>query len=295
MTEKLLQATHQGDLNIRGINIPCAVLEDGTRLLTQEGFLRALGRARTAKGGSGASVAKVPAFMAAKNLNSFISNELATSTTPIIFRTARGALAYGYRADLMPKVCQIYLEARDAGVLFPSQLHIAQKADILMRGLAHVGIIALVDEATGYQEVRDRIALQAILAKYISKELLPWTKRFPDEFYTEMFRLKGWQWQGMKINRPSVVGHYTNDLVYERLAPGVLPELQRLNPPGDLGRRKHRHHQWLTEDIGHPALAKHLMGVIALMRASSSWERLMRLIKRAFPKSGDQTDLDFDD
>ena len=39
--------------------------------------------------------------------------------------------------------------------LFPAR-HIARQADVLMRALAHVGIAALVDEATGYQEVRDR-------------------------------------------------------------------------------------------------------------------------------------------
>ena len=77
---------------------------------------------------------------------------------------------------------------------------------MLTRGLAHIGIIALVDEATGYQEVRDKLALQAILDAYLRKELAAWAKRFPDEFYREMFRLKGWQWQGMSVNRPQIVG-----------------------------------------------------------------------------------------
>jgi hypothetical protein len=120
------------------------------------------------------------------------------------------------------------------------------------------GIIALIDEVTGYQEIRDREALQQILDKYLRKEYAAWAKRFPDDFYREMFRLRGWQWRGMKVNRPSVVGRYTKDLVYSRLAPGIPEELERHNPKDDKGNRKSKHHQWLTEDIGHPALAQHL-------------------------------------
>lgn len=291
MTERIPRATHWGEIKIGNIVIPCAVLEDGTRLLTQEGFLRAMGRAKKAKGGHGASVARVPAFMAANNLIPFIPNDIAGSTTPVQFRGVRGNIGFGYKAALLPSVCQIYLEARDANKLFPNQEHIAQKAEIIIRGLAHIGIIALVDEATGYQEVRDRLALQKILDKFLLQEYAKWAKRFPDEFYEQMFRLKGWQWKGMKINRPSIVGKYTNDLVYERLAPGLLDELRRLNPPGESGRRKVKHQQWLTEDIGHPELQKHLAMLIGFERASANWGMFYRMVQRALPKYGETIPL----
>ena len=80
-------------------------------------------------------------------------------------------------------------------------------------------------------------ALQAILDAYLRKELAAWAKRFPDEFYEQMFRLRGWQWKGMKVNRPQIVGRYTNDLVYERLEPGILNELQTRNPKNQRGER----------------------------------------------------------
>lgn len=180
-------------------------------------------------------------------------------------------------------------------LLTKQQLPIAKKCEILVRGLAQVGIVALVDEATGYQEVRDRLALQAILDAYLRKELAAWAKRFPDEFYREMFRLRGWPWERLSVSRPSIVGKFTNDLVYERLAPGVLEELQRLNPKDDRGRRKSRHHQWLTEDVGHPALAQHLHAVIGFMRASSTWDQFYRLIQRAFPKKGQTIEMNLGD
>lgn len=285
MGGKILEAPLPGTLDLAGFSIPCVVLEDGTRLLSQSGFLTTIGRSRTPKAGTGATVAKVPTFLAANNLKPYIDSELHKSTKPIKY-TLKGRAGFGYKAELLPKVCEVYLKARDDGNLLGNQNRIAERADLVMRALAHVGIIALVDEATGYQEIRDRLALQAILDKYLRGELAKWAKTFPDEFYEEMFRLRGWQWKGMKVNRPHVVGKYTNNLVYERLAPGVLAELKRRNPPDEKGVRKSKHHQWLTEEIGHPALQRHLAALIALMRASANWTKFKRGVERALPRFG---------
>jgi hypothetical protein len=286
MIEKVPRATHTGDLTIGEVRIPCAVLEDGTRVLTQWGFLRAIGRSGRPAAGRGSDVEKVAPFLALDNLKPYISKELNDSTKPIVFVTPRGVKAYGYKAEVLPQVCEVYLKARDNGVLLKTQEKFARACDALMRGLAHVGIIALIDEATGYQEIRDRKALQEILERFLLKEYAAWAKRFPDEFYKQMFRLKDWQWRGMRVNRPSVVGHYTNDLVYARLAPGVLKELQRLNPADNEGHRSAKHHQFLTADIGHPALQAHLYGVIGLMRAATTWDQFHRMLQRAYPKVG---------
>jgi hypothetical protein len=283
------KAIRDGTLRIGEIEVPCAVLEDGTRLLTQKGFLRALGRSPSPMGSGGRSEdgEQLPAFLRGKSLQPFISNELASASTPVVFYPLNGGLAFGYRAELLPQVCDVFLKAREAGALAFNQTHIAKQAEILVRGLAHTGIIALVDEATGYQQIRDREALQAILDAYLRKEFAAWAKRFPDEFYQELFRLRGWQWKGMKVNRPQVVGKYTNDLVYERLAPGILKELEERNPKSSRGERKGRHHQLLTEEVGHPALAQHLYGLLGFMRASDDWDSFYRMIQRAYPKKGE--------
>jgi hypothetical protein len=156
-----------------------------------------------------------------------------------------------------------------------------------MRGLAHVGITALVDEATGYQQVRDRDELHRILEAYIAKELLPWTKRFPDEFYGQMFRLRGWQYSPPSVKRPKYVGKLTNELIYEKLPKGVLEELRSKNPVTPRGYRKHKHFQFLTEDIGNPHLEKQVVSVTTLMRASPNWATFERLFKRAFGIQGE--------
>jgi hypothetical protein len=195
-----------------------------------------------------------------------------------------GGRAYGYDAKVLPLVCEVYLKAREQGKLVSGQRHIAKACELLMRGLAHVGVYALVDEATGFQYDRARRALEEILEEFISKELLKWAKTFPDQFYQEMFRLKRWNFPKVGGKRPLHAGKLTNNLVYERLAPGVLDELRRITPRDDKGRPKHKYFQRLTEDVGHPRLREHLAAVIALMKASEDWTGFYRSLNRALPK-----------
>jgi len=282
----------ESPLRLLDAEIPCYVLSDGTRVLTQQGVLLALGRARAAKGGTGAAmgVDNLPAFLAANNLKQLITKELIASTRAIEFRLPTGGRAFGYAADLLPKVCNVYLKARDMKLLLPSQKRTADQADMLVRGLAEVGIVAMVDEATGYQQVRARDALQAYLERFIRKELAAWVGRFPDEFFSELYRLRKWRPTGSS-RRPGVVGRYIRDLVYERLGPGVIDELEKKNPSDGKGQRKHRHHQWLTDDVGHPALAQHMYALIGFMRAEDEWQSFKHRFDRAYPKRGDTLPL----
>ena len=165
-----------------------------------------------------------------------------------------------------------------------------------MRGLARVGIIALVDEATGFQRIREERELATILEKFIAKELQPWNRTFPYEFYMEICKLKGWP-SVYAVKRPSVIGRYTNDIVYERLAPGVLDELKARTPRLPSGNLKNKFFQWFTPDLGHPKLREHLVGVMALMRASPrfGWGHFQRSLQRAYPKVNETIPLPLDD
>jgi hypothetical protein len=278
----LPKATHEGviSLGVAG-EISCAVLNDGTRLLTQMGFLSAIGRSPRARGGQGSSDEVIP-FVAAKNLKPFVTRELLDATKTIRFRTLTGRTAIGYRAELLPKVCDVYLRARAEDRLHVKQTHIAKEADIIMRGLGEVGIVGLIDEATGYQYDRARNALAQILECFITKELQAWTKTFPLDFYQELFRLKNWPFNPRTMRGPRAIAQYTNDIVYRRLAPGVLDELRAKNPVVQ-GRRKHKLFQWLTGDIGHPKLLAHLEGVKILMKESPTWEEFLSKLDKYYP------------
>jgi hypothetical protein len=291
-------AEYEGEFPLGSNTISAAVLPNTKRLITQATFLRALGRSRSPKAGTGvlSTVDGLPFFLQAEVLKPFISEELMQSTTPIFYRTKKGARGVGYDAVLLPSVAEVYLKFRDASLAetgkVPSRYKdIITACDILIRGLAHVGIVALVDEATGYQVVRDRLALQAILDKFLEKEFAAWAKRFGDDFYNEIFRLRGWNWSSLRGRRPPLVAVLTNNVVWSRLAPGLLEELKARNPKDEKGNRRAKHHQFLTVDIGHPALAQHLHAVTALMRASSNWKEFQALLNQAFPKRNAQNVL----
>ena len=283
---KVIAGAPDRPLIIGDIEIPCYVLDNETRVLVQRGLSEAIGMSKRGD--------RLARFSASKSLKSFISKDLEVAlASPLKFFTT-GGIAHGYPATLLVDLCNVVLSARDAGVLQKQQAHIAKRCDILIRALATVGIIALVDEATGYQDIREQHALATILEKFIAKELQPWTKTFPYQFYEQIFRLRGWKGPD-GIKRPSVIGHYTNDIVYARLAPGVLDELRQKNPTvPTTGRRRSTHHQWFTPAHGHPKLKEHLVGVMALMRASPNWTIFHRNLVRSYPKVGENIDLPLD-
>ncbi len=298
--KKLPRATHGAvdkPLVIGDAEIQCYVLEDGRRVISQRGMNAALGRAesgaKSRRNPVDDGVGNLPSFLYPKNIRPFISSELALSATqPLSFRLPSGsAVAHGYPAELLPDVCLAWVKARDAGVLSPAQYRTAEMAQIVIQALAKVGIVALVDEATGFQQDRERDALHKLLSAYLSEERLAWAKRFPDEFYKQVYRLKGWSWPVGKAKTP-LLGHITNDIVYDRLPEGVLNKLRELNPIQDeTKRRKHKHHQFLSPEVGQPDLRDHILQIIPLMKVSKDWSSFKRLLDVAFPKLGTQMDM----
>jgi len=160
-----------------------------------------------------------------------------------------------------------------------------------VRGLAEIGIIALVDEVTGFQRDRAADALSKILEAFTARELQPWLKTFPADFYQEMFRLRGMQYPNDTVQRPRYFGLFTNDIVYDRVAPGVLEELKKVNPKSDAGRRKHKNFQWLTSNVGYPKLREHLGAVVAIMKLSSDWHDFRAKLDKLYPRYGKPTQL----
>jgi hypothetical protein len=288
----LPRATHEGVLNVAGLELPVAVLSDGTRLMISKAFLTALGRPW--KGSYRRT--SLPNFIDAKNLLPFIPKELYDVLDPIEFVNKRGQKVQGYRAELLQMVCDVYLDARKAGsVLTPTQEPLAEQAEILIRGFARIGIIALVDEATGYQRDRATDALARILERFIAKELQPWVKTFPDEFYEQMFRLRKLEFPADTVKRPQYFGHLTNDIIYRRLAPGVLEELKNTMPKTPSGRRKGTMQQKLTPDLGHPKLREHLASVTTIMSFSDDYDDFKAKLDKRHPRYHENFAFDFDE
>jgi hypothetical protein len=230
----------------------------------------------------------LPPFIAAENLQPYVSDELRQAATPVVFRSLRGNKAYGYDAKLLPLVCEVYLRARDAHVealqeaherrrkgeqveakpvLFPNQEPIVQRCDLLVRSMAKEHIVALVDRATGYQEMAVRDEITKILEAYIAPHLLPWTKRFPDEFFKQVYRIHGWNYVVGNRKMPQYVGKFINKHIYDELPMGVHDKLRELNPVTESGYRAMQHHRLLT-DTGNVHLDRQVTSVTTLMAIS---------------------------
>lgn len=293
----ILKATHGSadhPLKIGDIEIPCYVLEDGRRVLSLGGMVRALAMSI---GGTGRREGdRLYQFATQKTLLPHVSNDFLTRMkSPIRFQAPTGGVpASGYEATILPDLCEAVLAAREANALRSDQLHIAKQCEILVRGLARVGIIALIDEATGYQRDRAKNALAEILEAFIAKELQPYLRTFPDAYYEEMFRLRGLKFPNDSVKRPQYFGVLTNDVVYKRLAPGVLEELKRVTPKTESGRPKNRLFQRLTSNVGYPKLREHLGSVVTIMKLSTNWHDFMMKLDSLHPRYGETMPLPLD-
>lgn len=265
------------------LEIPCYVLEGERRVLVQRGMVTALNLSRGSSARSGGD--RLAKFVSGQKIKPFISSELlAVTTDPIKFRAPNGSVAYGYDAEALHQICLAVLEARRRGVLQEQQKHIAERCEILISAWALAGIISAVDEATGYQYVRAKTAIEQIIDKWLVKELQPWKKQFPVDYYKRIHELNSWPFNPASVKRPGVVGKWTNDIVYDRLGPGLREQLHDYAGRDEKGRLKHHLYKYLTGNHGIPELKAHLDGVVALMRAASNWKQFKEMLQRAFPK-----------
>jgi hypothetical protein len=296
---KPLKATHYGELNLNGFSISCAVLEDGRRVFSERSLANAFG----IKGGGSywkkkkEQGAVLPEYLSAGYLKDLISNELKDKfESAVPYLSKSGALINGVEVDVLPEICDIYITAAKTIKNNKTLTIVSENAYSMLKGFAVVGIVALVDEVTGYQDVRVKDALQQILEKYLLEASKKYEVTFPLELYKQWFRLNGWEWKPENAKkRPGIIGKWTNQYIYSRMAPGLLKELERKNPKNAKGYREYKHFSFLTDDIGEPRLREFFGGLIALAKATSTWKKYTELIERAYPAIGDQFKLDLRD
>ena len=296
----LPRATHDGPLQIGDATLVAAVLPNGKRLIVQGTMLMAIGRSRTPKAGTGGTVNVdgLPFFLSAEILKPFISDELRLSTTPIFFRLKSGQKAVGYDALLLPLVCRVYQTFRDslleemakgegketdkARRNYAKYRHIIARCDELAHGFSKRGILALVDDATGYQDDRMRQEIDRIVQAYVAPTLAPWIRKFPHEFFREAYRLLGWEYTPEQTKHSPYMGKFITKYVFEGLPPGVLDELKARLPKNEHGNRKAKLWQQLTVDTGIPHLDRQLTADLTLMGISEDKQQFDEHWKKLF-------------
>lgn len=289
----LPRETHSGSFElIPGRTVQCAVLDNGTRVLSTRGVSRAFGSKKTGTDNTGTGAPQLPPFLASKALKPFLSDGLVMLlNSPIVYRPiSAGEKAHGYDCSVFPMILKAVIAAERAGVLKEQQMGIANAAHAMLDALVGVAMVALVDEATGYQQDRARDELQTILKAYVNESMLPWLARFPAEFFKQTYRLMNWEYKPGTAKHPQYVGKIINECIYDRLPDPVLPKLRELNPVVN-GSRRHKHHQHLTEDTGIPHLDKQIASVTTLMTAAVDRKAFDEMLVRAFPKVREQIPL----
>lgn len=301
----LPKAFMEAPLQIGEVTFQAAVLEDRkTRVLSEKSFMETMGMyysgwISTNREQSEDGAAVLPLYLSFEKLKPFISKHLKPADLqPFKYLSSNGrAVAHGIEAETVPKICRVWVDAAAAGGLGKRQLQIAEKAAVLLAGLEKVGITALIDEATGFQRFREGNALATILEAFIAKELAEWVITFESWYYDGIYRLKGWKRKpdSPPQARTQLFGKITNDIVYDRLAPGVREELQRITPRDKKGRLMNHLHRSLTRNHGYQALKAHLSVLEALMRITpdGQWNVFMEHVNKAKPKFGSTALLDF--
>lgn len=278
--------THTG---LMSTGVSCAVLPDGRRVVSMQGnnglaetFGVSVG-SKMPRWVPGGEAGQLPYVLQAAELQPYISDELRDAISePIVFKNTSGVgAAYGLDATLLPELCEVWLSAEKDGALKQRHhLNTARKAEALYKALARVGAVALVDEATGYQKERERDELAKLLEQFIAKEMRPWVRVYPPEFFEELCRLRGVPFKA-NMRKPQYFGHLVNNITYDRMAPDLKAILKeeraRANKQGA------KMHQFLSEGVGNEMLQKRFAGIVTLMKVCDNYDDFIELLERVHP------------
>lgn len=288
-----LTAARDGSLVLGGWQIDCHHLSNGKRVITQQSFVDVIGMKR---GGKKLGY-RLGQLLDNPVLNSSNIRELSlVIQNPISFKMQNGPTAYGYEADILVEYCKAILEARRAGAIVGDAANrYARSCESFIIACAKTGIMALIDEATGYAEEKDKDEYRRLFTHFIREEIRDWEKEFPDQFFDLLYRLYNLK-PTSKNGHPQFFGKLIRHYVYRPLAVSngaILELLDEKNPVVySAGGRKHKMHQYLTQEIGVPALRQHLWQVIGIGNSVNGRLAFDRAFRNAFPQSGDQRELD---
>lgn len=281
-------ARYKGYLNIMDVDLPCYVLDNGQRVI---------GRVAATEMLSGFKYqGDLEGYLRSQNLKPYIDKDMVVARM-VTFRLPEveqlGRASKGLPADLLIEVCRGLVTALEASQrepaevkLTPRQVSMAIKSSMFLVACAKVGLDALIDEATGYQYVRDEDALNVKLRAYLEQEMRKWEKTFPDELWIEFGRLTNWK--GSVTSRPKYWGHLVTELVYEYLDPDVARWLKENVPEPRHGRN---YHQWLSAQYGLKKLVEHIWMIIGIARTCYNMDELKQKMRQMFGRGSVQYDL----
>ena len=264
-------AKYSGSLSLGDKPVDCYVLDDKNRVISMRATVKAI-----ANDDNG----DLLKYVGVKSLQPYIDSAGISSRFVEFTIPGNPNRAKGITAETFLDICSAYVSALTSGApLTEKQRGIAINCSILLSACAKTGLIALIDEATGYQYEREEDALQVKIRAFISEELHAWEKTFPDELWEEFGRLT--HWQGSLQQRPKYWGKLVLELIYDAMDPDVAKYLKENKPKPRHGLN---YHQWLSEDLGVKALTTHLNQVIGIAKTCNTMEELRHKVALYYGK-----------
>lgn len=284
MTKQYPKVVASGVLEIFN-EIPCYVLDDGQRIFRLSNLTKALRGKEHGKFGN---------YLAASNIQKYLPERLIPLNDELHDRVPQGVVSFylndklekGYNSEDFMDVCIAFIEAGYYGDLTDVQKEISINANKYIMACAKVGITALIDEATGYQNLREDNALQLKLKFFLSDQLRDWEKTFPDELWRQFGRLTNWK--GSIHSRPQYWGKLVNELIYECLDEDLAKYLKENKP---MMPSNTKYHQWLNENYGVRALTEHIWQIIGMARGCENIHELKMIANKEFKKRAIQLSL----
>ncbi|QOV13199.1 P63C domain-containing protein [Viridibacillus arvi] len=295
---------NESNFNIGDTILTGSVLNDGSRVIKDTSLFSALDRKRKGE----TRIEGFPPIIGSKTLANLLNEvypHYIEKIMPFEIAQFNGTTGKWYDAQTITIICDLYMEAEKLGLISQNQIHVLEKAKILLRSLARVGITALIDEATKYQEVREKDELQLLLEQFIAEELRPYSKEFSSEYFKQIFRLYGLPYDPTTQKRPLYFAKFTRKYVYDLLPPNVWEEIDKQNPllptNKNYSKRKYHIHRLLSEQ-GVRYLREHLDNLTPVMKLSEEMDDFKSKFNIVFEdkikiieKMQEQYQLSFDD
>lgn len=274
-------AKHTGILKLGNREIDCYVLDTEERVISMRATVKAI---------SNDDNGDLVKYVGVKSLQPYLDVAMITSNSVEFSIPGNPIKSKGITAETFLDICSAYVSASTSNdvTLTQKQSEIAVNCAVLISACAKTGLIALIDEATGYQYERAEDALQVKLKAYIAEELREWEKTFPDELWEEFGRLTNWQ--GSLQQRPKYWGKLVLELIYDALDPDIAIYLKTNKPKPRHGKN---YHQWLTEDIGVKALVIHINQIIGIAKTCDTMSELKAKVAHYYGKEPLQLTIDY--
>lgn len=258
-------AKYNGLLQLGDLNVECYVLDTEQRVMSLRAVVKAI---------AGVDGSALQTYIGIQPLVPFLSSKLVLEQVIDFCIPGSSTQAKGITAENFLDICNAYVKALKSGTLQTErQREIAIQCSILSSSCAKIGLIAMIDEATGYQYTRSGNALQLKLKLFIAEEMREWEKTFPDELWEEFGRLDNWS--RPLGERPKWWGKLVMELIYDAMDKDIATHLRNNKPTPIHGRN---YHQWLTENYGLSKLISHINQIIGIAKTCYNMAELREKI-----------------